>query len=502
MQFLKFYAGGIMKRLLLTILPALYAIASYAQTDTSRYKIYFNSGRYQLTSTHKNELSMFFDTLLPFPPSSVLITGSADEDGPTPFNYQLGLKRAQALQSFIEGSGVSSSIIQTTSLGEGSPATLKGNNKRLNRYAEITFIIPRPQDTIASVALPEDDPGNIADLYALLRQKPQEFCIDITRDTFLIGNKGTIVEYKANTIKATDINCQCFTLLLNEYYDNSELVLNNLTTTSDGQALESGGMIRLQGFCDNQPYKLKPGQSFTVMVPSDTILPGMKLLSANRDSDSAYLNWKIDPDSQLDDFDVKCMFRCIYQNSDPNKCHLFFCKIGRFVGWLFNGKPKNPYGEMGEALEKEKGLMRTYQLNGDDLATALRESRKKAGKEVLKYYVFKNTDWDYRNIDRWKNGNVFTDLVVDNKPLRDQDVKLIFRSSRTSIPALDKKDHYLFDDVPAAENVWMIGLRYTRNRRIFLAMQETSTSAKKLALDFREISIEELKAKLKMLDQR
>lgn len=493
-----------MKKLLLPALLALYAITSYAQTDTSRLKIYFNSGRYQLTATHKNELGIFFDTLLPFPPAAVLITGSADEDGSTSFNYQLGLKRAQSLQSFIEKSGISPSIIQTISLGEGSPAV--NYDKRLNRYAEITFIIPRPDDTIVKVETPEES-GNLADLYAQLRLRPQEFCIDITRDTFLAGNKGTIVQYKANTIKATDINCRCFKLLLNEYFDNSDLILNNLTTTSDGQLLESGGMVRLQGFCDDKPYDLKAGQYLTVMVPADTILPGMKLLSANRASDSDYLNWTLDPDyPESDDFDYnRMMFQCAFRGGpgEITKCPFFFCRIGDFFRGIFGQrKYKDKDARNNEAASKEALLMTRYELKGEDLSVALKKSHDKAGKDAIKYYVYKNANWDYRNIDRYKPGSKFIDFIVNNKPSAESDVKLMYKSTRTAVPCFERANSYIFKSINEGVDVWAVGIRYTSKQQIFLAIKEVNTSDKRTTLDFEEVSIEELKSKLKVLDKR
>jgi hypothetical protein len=492
------------KKLLLPVVLALYAIVSYAQTDTSRYRIYFNSGRYQLTATHQNELGMFFDTLLPFPPAAVLITGSADEDGGTSFNYQLGLKRAQTLQSFIERSGISPAIIQTISLGEGSPAA--GYDKRLNRYAEVTFIIPRPADTIAKAEQPEES-GNLDDLYAQLRPRPQEFCIDITRDTFLTGNKGTIINYKANTIKATDINCRCFKLLLNEYFDNSDLVLNNLTTTSDGQLLESGGMVRLQGFCDDKPYELKAGQYLTVMVPADTILPGMKLLSANRDSDADYLNWTLDPDyPELDDFDYdRMMWQCGYRGNpvEMSKCPFFFCRIGDFFRGIFSErKYKSKDVKNNEASSKEALFINKYALKGEDLAVALRKSRDKAGKDALKYYVYKNANWDYRNIDRYKPGSKFIDFIVNNKPSAESDVKLMYRSTRTAVPCFERANSYVFKSISEDAAVWAIGIRYTSKQQIFLAIKEVNTSDKRTTLDFGEVSVEELKRRLKVLDKR
>jgi hypothetical protein len=497
------------KKFWLPALLALATIAVHAQTDTSRLKLYFNTGNHRLTPAHKTEMMYFFDTLTALPPSSIIITGSTDDEGTPAFNYQLGMKRAKALRDYlVDIGGVSPSVITEVSLGENAPVISNSNekNKRLNRYAEVTFIIPLPATTFAQPVMQPEEPGDLAELFSQLSQKPQSFCIDVTRDTLIVGNKGTIIHYKANTIQKSDINCRCFTLLLNEYYDNSDLILNNLTTTSDGQLLESGGMMRLQGFCDGQPYTLKPGQYLTVMVPTDTILPGMKLLSANRDADSSYLNWKLDAGDELDDFDYWLMLkRCGYRGSNGSmaKCPFFFCRISDFFRGIFGErKYKNSDRQNNEQADKELALLKKYELKGEDLETALRKSHDKAGKDALKYYVYKNSSWDYRNIDRYAKGQRFVNFIVDNNPDKETDVKLMYKGSRTVVPCFERASSYLFKSVNESAALWAVGLRFTRNKQILLAIKEEKASEKRTHLDFQPVTVEELKSKLKMLDNR
>ena len=289
------------------------AMKLHAQQEI-QHTVYFTKGTHEISAADQQLLKKIIDSASHrFPGYEVRVKGKTDNTGSGSFNYKLSGKRADAVKDFFITAGIAAENISTDFDGEAYPvadnATEEG--RRLNRRADITIV---QTAFVKSVVQPIPDghdslpQGDLNELYALLKTPAQEYCIDLARDTFLVGKKGTIVHYKANTIKRENLSCKCFTLKLNEYFDNSELILNNLTTTSDGQLLESGGMIKLDGYCDGKKYELKQGEFFTVMVPTDTILPGMKLLSANRDRDTDYLNWKLDPDNpELDDFDLNRM---------------------------------------------------------------------------------------------------------------------------------------------------------------------------------------------------
>lgn len=477
--------------------------------DSTRYLIHFNSGHSDLSSSSKSQLKHIIDSLVATNKKfSIDIVGAADDQGPEDLNNRLSEKRANAVKNFMIASGVNGIDINTEFIGESSPvaSNTTKQGRSLNRRAEI--IVNEIKEVVVEKPVPvEDEPqGDIRELYALLRSPAQEFCIDLTRDTLLVGERGTIIQYKANTIKKDNLSCKCFTLTLNEYYDNSEFIMNNLTTTSDGNLLESGGMIKLDGYCDGKKYELKPGEYFTVMVPTDTVLPGMKLLSANRDNDSSYLNWQVDRSSEvLDTFDWKRMMMfCAGVKRDASaKCHLFFCKIKRFFAGLF-GKPYQSKTDkaVNELVKNEKEFVEKYSLKGEELAVALEKSKDNSGKEALKYYVYKNSSWDYRNIDRLKRIGRLTNFIVHNKPEPASDVKIVFKVSKTVVPSFEKSNSYLFKQLADGAEVWVVGLRYTEAKEIFLGLKEINTSEKSTTLEFRQVSVDELKTLLQQVNKR
>ena len=489
---------------LLILKLSLLSYTAGAQETTASVKLYFEKNSFQLNATETKILAQFIDSLksLPVSITGLKITGNCDNTGTITYNKELAYKRAEQVKNYIHLSGLFRSE-NIELLSNGEELALYNNNteegRRMNRRADIEVNMTIQYKS--SMPAPEPPLGNLDEIYNMLKTPAQEFCINVTRDTFLVGKRGTIIHYKANTIKKTSVSCPCFTIRLNEYYDNSELVLNNLTTTSGGQLLESGGMIRLEGFCNGEKYELKENEYLTVMVPSDTILPGMKLLSANRATSAEYLDWKLD-ETNLDDFDYERMKLACGgggKSFETGKCPFFFCRIRK----MFRGrKYKNKLDiKVNDLSEKEKLILKNYDLKGEDLAVAMEKSKDSSGLKTLKYYTYKNFNWDYRNIDRMKPGMKFVNFIVENKPDKETDVKIVFMDLRTVVPCFERSSVYLFKEVYANQPVWVIGLKFTIHKLIYLGMKESNTADRKTTLEFKSVTIEELGEALKVINK-
>ena len=470
---------------------------------------YFKVNSYDLSSESRQLLLKKIDSLKhALKNYSIKISGHTDNSGSENLNYELSQKRAMTVKNVFVESGIPAENISVSFNGANFPVASNETKegKQLNRRVEIKIEITVPVAE-KPIALPVTPEGDISELYALLKTSGEQFCIDVTKDTFLVAKRGTIIHYKANTIKKQNLSCKCFTLSIKEYFDNTDLLFNNLTTTSDGQLLESGGMIKLDGYCDNKKYELKPGEFFTVMVPTDTVLPRMKLLSANRENDGEYLNWQLDKyDPTIDDFDWERMRWACKGDGDGEigKCPFFFCRIGNFIGGILDGERKNKSRDEknNREVSKEKELMKKYQLIGEDLDKALQKSKDASGKDALKYYVYKNSNWDYRNIDRYKPGVKFVDFIVTNNPSKEMDIKIIFKQSKTVVPSLEKTSSYIFKSISEDAEVWVVGLRYSAKKEIFLGLKEVNTSTQKTTLDFKLVSVDELKRILEPINKR
>lgn len=426
----------------------------------------------------------------------VTLNGYTDNVGKVIANNALSEKRTNAVKKiiyeFLHDSVNYDNLPGIEFNAYGSINPIANNNteqgRQQNRRVEIVFGKKKC----------EEDNNKIGDLFELIKDKPQEFCIQPNKDTALIGKQGTIIYYKAGTFTNVT-NCACVTLLLNEYLDNASFILNNLTTTSNGNALESGGMTRLVGLCGNDTLQYQPGKFLVVMVPTNNALPNMKSLFSGREKQSDYLNWDLDknfPEVQILNWNGLGMACSTTQGPQvKDDCPLFLCKIRRFL----KGKKSNvKYDKTMEKITEEEQLIKDYALNKDQLGDALLIS-KDVNANALKYYVYKNARWDYHNCDRYLNGNDFTNLYVKETPKPSKDVKLIYKLNKTVVPAFTKSK-YEFYKVFDKNDVWIVGLKYKDNKSAYLSLTEENTSTKNVSLNFKEVTIEELKTVLKKLN--
>ena len=69
----------------------------------------------------------------------------------------------------------------------------------------------------------------------------------VSRDTVIEASEGTTMEIPANAfvIKGTEELAKNVNLQLSEYYSTSDILLANLSTTSNGHMLETAGMLHI-----------------------------------------------------------------------------------------------------------------------------------------------------------------------------------------------------------------------------------------------------------------
>jgi hypothetical protein len=135
-----------------------------------------------------------------------------------------------------------------------------------------------------------------------LSVKTDTLKIDNTKDTLLFGSKGTAIFFEKESFILPDGSQPkgSITLQLKECYQLSDIVRENLTTTSNDKLLETRGMIYIKAFADNQELKLKNDKKFIIHFPKEPIDKNkqMNLFYSNTSSNGTQ-NWDIDTTSLL-----------------------------------------------------------------------------------------------------------------------------------------------------------------------------------------------------------
>ncbi|WP_291971199.1 peptidoglycan-associated lipoprotein Pal [Candidatus Symbiopectobacterium sp.] len=103
--------------------------------------VYFDLDKYDIRSDFAHMLDAHASFLRSNPSYKVTIEGHADERGTPEYNIALGERRANAVQMYLQGKGVSSDQISIVSYGKEKPAVL-GNDEAAwskNRRAALVY---------------------------------------------------------------------------------------------------------------------------------------------------------------------------------------------------------------------------------------------------------------------------------------------------------------------------------------------------------------------------
>lgn len=314
---------------LLLLMFSLTYSKSLAQ-NTPDHIVYFAVDSYSLSANEQQRLEVFVRTTLSDTTGLRLkFVGHTDADASNEYNATLSQNRVKTVQRSFEKYGIRNPI-EATWLGEDQPLNTNGTQeeKRMNRRVEIFLERTTPKD-----------PSTIRDLYKQLEQKKQVHCIDPTRDTVLVFDQGTIVSIPAYAFQNPSRNC--VEVRVKEFYKKSDMILENLSTTSNGRLLESEGMIYIEAVANDQQIGLAPGKSLTVLMPTDSLRSDINLFYGQRDEHTDMMNWLQANGDRISGLNpigaALCTGYSATVDLDPCKrCTFFFCRIQR-IGKGFKG---------------------------------------------------------------------------------------------------------------------------------------------------------------------
>jgi hypothetical protein len=134
------------------------------------------------------------------------------------------------------------------------------------------------------------------DPFAATMVGSQTFEIDPNTENFVEGEKGTVVLVPAGAFldKNGNVPKGKITVELAEALSVEEMLLSNLTTTSNGKPLQSGGMIYLNATTeDGEQLHVDTTKPLYIEVPTENKVAGMQAYVGIRDS-AGNMNW-VDP---------------------------------------------------------------------------------------------------------------------------------------------------------------------------------------------------------------
>ncbi len=193
----------------------------------------------------------------------------------------------------------------------------------------------------------------VTDEVEIPKKLAQIFTISSKKDTTLICKEGTKLIIKGNSFITTDNREIAGRLALNvtEFYKLSDILLANLTTTSNGNLLETGGMLYIEAIQSKSILKLKDDAYIEITFPSKVKKENMQLFSG--EWKDGIINWTLEKQgipivkNEIIEEDVEVPFAVIEQipvypgcenlpNASGKRC--MSEAISKFVQRNFNPK--------------------------------------------------------------------------------------------------------------------------------------------------------------------
>lgn len=244
---------------------------------------YFETANHQQYEVDQAALSTIIHYSQEHPSEPLIVQGHTDDQGDTQSNLQLSKDRALTIEHALVKAGIAPARIQIKALGEEYP--LYDNKytigRQKNRRVEV-FITNQIEDVHQTQAIKNKR------MLEKMRPAPAQFSMTATtKDTFFITPAGTRVYVPAGAFEVAD--GQAVTVELREAYTFADMLLNGLSTTSNGALLTTGGMFELKATSEGEEVALRAGKALSIQVPTDSVLPEMQLYEM--DTTITTTNW-------------------------------------------------------------------------------------------------------------------------------------------------------------------------------------------------------------------
>ena len=122
---------------------------------------------------------------------------------------------------------------------------------------------------------------------------PDVFTISNSTDTTIICQEGISIKIPANSFvlaESGDSVSGPIEIRAKEFYSIPDILMAALTTTSGDKMLETGGMIHIEAFSENQKLDLATGKSIDIGFPYEEKKEGMELFTGDRNDDGV-MDW-------------------------------------------------------------------------------------------------------------------------------------------------------------------------------------------------------------------
>jgi len=314
-----------MKTQLLLCLLLISPFLSFSQTGPD-HVVYFAVDSYRISGKEKERFQAFIEKIdWENRVNQIRLYGHTDADADNAYNQRLSENRVQSTQQLFTSNPMLQHITAEF-FGEEKPLNnnASSSEKSLNRRVEIWI------DWVPDYV---EEEGEIRELYRQLEQEKQSICIHPRGDTTIRLDQGTIIYFPPNAFG--ERTGKCIEIKAKEFYKMSDMLLENLSTTSNGILLETEGMVYLEALYKGESIELAPGKQVTILMPTDSLRTDVGIFYGERDEHSDVMNWVKNNATSIEGLICLDALNCMDDDREmdlsTNSCARckFFCRLGR-----------------------------------------------------------------------------------------------------------------------------------------------------------------------------
>lgn len=392
----------------------------------------------------------------------------------------------------------------------------------------------------------------LANDFKRIEKEFQNFVIDSGLDTTLVCKEGTTLKIRqssfliASTLKEVK---GTITFQVKEFYKLSDILSARLSTHSNDNILETGGMLFIQATSDGQVCKLKDNSPIEVSFPFTEKKDSMLLFSGSWTNQ--IMNWELFQPNEankkeiveelaefpggnnaLNKFIIKNLvypdslsdmgiggivqmhfiidetgkakdvnFKNRSQKGFKDAILNTFSKMPKWKPAKRNGVPlKSTYSQSITFYNEEQNVNDTIFKN-DFEATINDTNINKVKTADIRQYIFSTSRLGWINCDRFYNSpKPRIDFYVDCGNYTELDIKLVFHSFKAILDNSGSQTNHKFSNIPNDEAITIVAVKKINNDT-FISLTESNTNIKSISnLAFEKVTMDKLKQKLEQLN--
>ena len=281
-------------------------------------------------------------------------------------------------------------------------------------------------------------------IFDFYKTQSQKFTLPPNSTETFIGNQGTKITISSNSLETMDGKSVsgAIDFELQEYYKSSDIILANLSTTSNNKLLETGGMIHISAKSKGKELKVKEGENFEIEF-SSPYEKEMQVFYGKFENEK--MNWK--PDSKSANIELSSNFH-----------------------------PASP----------------TLLLLQEDASNYTRSD------SIASYYnnLLYSSNLGWINCDRFREMENLTEMTLEYNQKFKPSAFLVFENYNSIMSCRHSEKSREFVNLPINESVTLITFSINEDKPFYFSEKILVQEGQKINLDLKEIQLEELRVEI------